>query len=190
MPAGYELFHATHIQRAARRRVHRLYGVALGLILITVLSFALERLGLLPMAAVAWILAGSWLLGVGITARRLRHVRRTVWCVKVAGDALVGYDHARRKTRLEWTVIHHINLTDEALVVVKSPHCCFRIATTFPEYAALSHRIVQYANRHGITVCIDGRPWHQFDVYALYPFLTTGKPPTGKPPTGASGMTA
>lgn len=184
MSAGYELFHANHIQREARRCVHRLYGIALGLALITVLSLGLERFDLVPSTAAACLLVGSWLLGVWITARRLRRVRRNVWCVRIDPDAFVGYDHARRKTRMEWPSIHHVNLTDEALVIVKSPHCFVRVSTTFPEYTALSHRIVHYAARHGTAVCINGRPWHQLDVYELYPFLAN------EPPADTPGMAA
>lgn len=184
MSIGYELFHANHIQYAARRRLHRLYRVMAGLLLVTLSSLTLEWFGPLPMTTTAWILGGTWLLGIGITGWQLERVRRKVWCIKVATDAIVGYDHARRQMRLTWTAIRRIDLTDDALIVMKSPRCFFEVSTTFPEYATLSHRIIRYANRHGAAVYVDGQPWHELDVYALYPFLAT------EPPADASDLTA
>lgn len=184
MSTGYTLFDANHIRRAAHRRVRRLYGMVLGIILMSLLSVGLGRAGLLSTSSIVWALGACWLLAVGVVVWQIRRLRHTVWCVKVSPDALVGYDYTRHKTELAWPSIHRVDLTGDALVVVQSPHRFFEVSTSFPDYPVLSHQVVRLADDHGVPVCIEGQPWPQLDVYELYPFLT------GEPPADAPGMTA
>jgi hypothetical protein len=171
MPGAFDTFDASEIQFETRRSVWRLSGVALLALVVTAGGFVLARRGLLSTAALAWVLLGTWFAAVWVVSWRLRRLRRAIWCVKISDDEIVGYDYARRPLALPWSEIERVDVSDDGLVVVASAYCFFEIPTRFPRYAALSHRLVWTADRHGVHVYVDGRPWQDLDVYHLFSFL-------------------
>ena len=181
MRTDYTLFEANHIQRAIRYRMARLNGVFWGIVLVTMgaalLSRALIHVG--PVALASGV-GGLMLIAIGVGWWH-RALSRTVWCVKVVSDAVVGYDCARRKTVFSWCNVRRIDLTDEALWIVQSPYHVMTISTSFDDFSALSHQILKGAEDHGIPLYIDGQSLDEMDVYVLCPFLTK------EPPTGAAG---
>lgn len=180
MPADYQLYDASHVQRDVRRRMYRLNVALCGLTLLLLIGVFLGRAGHLSAQSVTWMLTGGVLVIASGLGWRHRHLCRTVWCVKVSAEGVVGYDCARRKTNLKWDDLQQINVTDHALVLIQSPYCFFEISTAFFDYPALSHGIVAHAERHDVALSMDGRPLDEIDVYTLYPFLT-GEPPADAP---------
>jgi hypothetical protein len=160
--------------------MHRTNIALCGLGLLLLVGALLGRAGDLSAQPVTWMLTGGLIViasGLGWQHRRLC---RTVWCVKVSEENIVGYDCARRKTTLKWDALQRVDVTDHALVLVRSPYCFFEISTAFFDYPTLSHSILAHAERHDVALCLDGRPLDAIDVYALYPFLT-GEPPADAP---------
>ncbi|MEP0548496.1 MAG: hypothetical protein ABJF88_16285 [Rhodothermales bacterium] len=176
MSDWYEVFDNEQVQFDTRRRVARLVGVlvvvlgaiagAIPLILLYV-PFPFVALGLVGLV-VAGILAWA--------SRAFLRLRSVVWCVKLSVHRVVGYDYARRKSVLPWTEVERVELDAAGLVIAQAPAegrpgRVFRIPHLFPDFPRLSHRVVEYAEAHGLPVCVDGRPWQLLDLSALYPFM-------------------
>lgn len=176
----YEVFDDERVQLRVRRRAAR---QVLGLVV------ALAALGCAGvLLASAW---SSWfaplglvgLLGlavVAMAATSLARLRGVVWCVKLAEDHIVGYDHARRRVAMEWTDVELVDITDGALIVLGRPSGArvpsLHVPTHFADFSALSHRITRYAERHAVPICVEGRPWQLLDVKQLFPFLEQRAP--------------
>jgi hypothetical protein len=112
-------------------------------------------------------------------------LRSVVWCVKLSARGLVGYDYGRRRVALAWPAVERVELDAEGLVVVGrdgggEPRR-LRVPHLFPDYARLSHRVVEYAEAFGRPVYVDGRPWQLLDVHEVYPFLRAACRAGGEP---------
>ncbi len=176
MSDWYEIFDNEQVQSDTRRQVGRLAG------LVVVGCGAV--VGLAPLLAL-WVsspflvagLVGALLAGAFVGASRaFLRLRSVVWCVKLSVHRVIGYDYARRKTVLSWAEIERIELDRTGLLIVGAPtgnrpgrHLC--VPHLFSDFTRLSHRAVEYAEAHGLPVCVDGRPWQLLDVATLYPFL-------------------
>ncbi len=171
MSNWYEVFDNEAVQLHARRQATRLTAVAAAAVLLTLCVAALGFERTLPLPAVGGLLAGTWLGAVWWIASRMRRLRRLVWCIKLSEERVVGYDYTRRKAVLEWSQVHRVALTGDGLLLVGRELCSFEIPHLFPDFAALSHRVVHYAELNGVPVFIDGQPWQDVDVYRLFPFL-------------------
>ena len=176
MADWYEVFDNEQVQLDTRQRVGRLVvalvaGIALGAGSVPVLAFYLGS----PWLAIG--IGGAALIGAALAASRsFLRLRSVVWCVKLSVHRIVGYDYARRKATIPWTRVERIELDRGGLVIAEAPHegipgRVLRIPHLFPDFAALSHRVVEYAEAHGLPVCVNGRPWQFLDVAALYPFM-------------------
>ncbi len=176
MADWYEVFDNEQVQFDTRRRVGRLAGV------LVVGCGAV--VGLAPLLALwlpsPWLVAG--LAGVALAgmfawaSRSFLRLRSVVWCVKLSVHRVVGYDYARRKTVLPWTEVERVEVDGAGLSLVAAPKqgrpgCVLRVPHLFPDFARLSHRAVEYAEAHGLPICVHGRPWQLLDVATLYPFL-------------------
>lgn len=176
MADWYEVFDNEQVQLDTRRRVARLVaalatGLALGAVSVPVLAFYLGS------TLLALGLGGGVMLATAVwTSRAFLRLRSVVWCVKLSVHRIVGYDYARRKATIPWTRVERVELDRAGLVIAEAPHegipgRTLRIPHLFPDFATLSHRVVEYAEAHGLPVCVDGRPWQFLDVEALYPFM-------------------
>lgn len=177
MADWYEVFDNEQVQLDTRQRVARLVvvliaGLALAVGAVPVLAFYLPS----PLLAVG--LGGAVGLGVAVWASQaFLRLRSVVWCVKLSVHRVVGYDYARRKSTIPWSRVERIDITPGGLAIAEAPHegipgRVLRIPHLFPDYAALSHRVVEYAEAHGLPVCVNGRPWQFLDVPTLYPFMS------------------
>lgn len=178
MAEWYEVFDNEQVQLDTRKRVARLAGAVVVLVGAAV-GLAPVLLYLLPSALLAVALVGGALLGVFAWASRaFLRLRSVVWCIKLSVHRVVGYDYARRKAVLPWTEVERIELDAGGLVIAGVPRegrpgRVLRIPFLFPDFARLSHRAVEYAEAHGLPVCVEGRPWQLLDVSALYPFMAS-----------------
>lgn len=176
MADWYEVFDNEQVQLDTRRRVGRLVvvlavGAVVGTVSVPVLAAALGS------TLTALGLGGAVVLAVVVwVSRAFLRLRSVVWCVKLSVHRVVGYDYARRKSTIPWTRVERVALDRAGLVIAEAPHegipgRVLRIPHLFPDFATLSHRVVEYAEAHGLPVCVDGRPWQLLDVAALYPFM-------------------
>lgn len=176
MAEWYEVFDNEQVQFETRKRVARLVGV-----LVVVAAAAL---GLTPILAhlfssvlIALGLAGGLLLGLVVWASRMfMQLRSVMWCIKLSVHRIVGYDYARRKSVLPWTEVERVELDNEGLLIVGAPTegrpgPMLRVPLLFPDFAQLGHRVVEYAEAHGLPICIDGRPWQFIEISTVYPFM-------------------
>ncbi len=171
MSHWYEVFDNEAVQLYARKQAARLTVVTAAAILISLFGLALGSEGYVPMPAIGGLLFFIWFVVVHWMARRMRKLRRLVWCIKLSEDRIVGYDYTRRKAILAWTRVERVDLTRDGLLIVGPELFAFEIPHLFPDFAALSHRVVHYAEVNGVPVSIDGQPWQELDVYQLFPFL-------------------
>jgi hypothetical protein len=172
----YEVYDNEQVQLLTRQRVSRL-SIAFVLGLCVLLGLVPALLIYLPSTAAV---LGVVLLGaVGLFALSAYHMlglRRVVWCIKLSVHRVVGYDYARRKTVLPWPDIERLDVDDQGMLIVGAPQQgrpgpILRIPILFPDFARLSHRLVEYAEAHRVPVCIGGRPWQLLDLSTLYPFM-------------------
>ncbi len=188
MPDRSDVFDADQVLYDTRRRVVRLGRVAIGAGILTVGLVALWLNLALPLPSLGCLLALLWLGETTYSTRRLRKLRRVVWCLKLSSDAVEGYDYARRHLQLAWKHVQRVELTDAGLRVVGDPHPLIEIPDAFVHYSALSHRVVHYAERQGVPIWIDGQPYEEIDVYALFPSLAEG--PSSDAPNRPHGSAA
>lgn len=176
MAEWYEVFDNEQVQFETRKRVARLAG-ALTVLVAATLGLAPVLAHVLSSALLAIGLAGGLLLGTLVwSSRAFMRLRSVMWCVKLSVHRVVGYDYARRKAVLPWTEVERIELDDEGLLIIGAPREArpgrmLRIPYLFPDFSRLSHRVVEYAEAHGLPVCVDGRPWQFLDVTTVYPFM-------------------
>lgn len=176
MADWYEVFDNEQVQFDTRRRVGRLAGalvVGCGAVVVLTPLLILWVPSLVLVAGIVSALLAVMFVWASHAFLRLRSV---VWCVKLSVHRVVGYDYARRKTILSWAEIERVEVDARALSIVASPKNgqtsrILRIPHLFPDFARLSHRAVEYAEAHGLPVCVEGRPWQLLDVETLYPFL-------------------
>lgn len=181
MRAAFETYDAPDIQAQTRLNVQRLaYGVAAAFFATLFIVF-LHQSGVISSAVVAWALFGTWFLTVWCLSWRLQSLRRTVWCVKISPDQIIGYDYARRMTTLNWNDVMRVNMTDAHITVTQSPYCYFEIPVVFPAYSHLAHRLVACAEDNGTDVYLDGRPWSAINIYKSFPFLLSDDSPSDPP---------
>lgn len=177
MSHWYEVYDNEQVQLITRKQVAGLTAAAAITVALTIAGLALGHTGTFPLPAVLGVLLLTWILAVRFAAGRLSRLRRVVWCVKISDDEIVGYDYARNKISLDWPTVEYVELTDTGLVVAGPARCCFEISHLFAAFSELSHRILHHTDRHHIPVLIDGQPWQNLDVFALYPFLQEGSSP-------------
>lgn len=173
MAGLFEVYDNEQVQLVTRRQAavtFLVFAAALGETLFVII---LAREGLLPLWLAIILTVGVWVVAGW---RLIRHVRRTnhiVWCVKISPLEIAGYDYARRKTSLDWCEIEQVDLAREGLLIRGRDERHLEIPHLFPEFASLSHRIVEHAERHDVPIMVDGCSWENLDVHALYPFLSS-----------------
>jgi hypothetical protein len=192
MPDWYEVYDDEQVQLRTRQRVGWLSTAA-----VAALAVGLGSLPLAVLFAPAPILAAAAILGgilaaLSVLGWQVNRLRRVVWCLKLSVHRVVGYDYARRKTELPWPSVERVEVDGGGLLLVgvpppSGPTPALRVSHLFPDYPTLSHRVVEYAEAHGVPVCIEGRPWQLLDVRVLYPFLppTAAVPRPNRPYPGA-----
>jgi hypothetical protein len=172
----YEVYDNEQVQLKTRRQVSRLLGVLLVAVGVSIAILPIVAVHTQSMAAAAGA-AGVLVMGAGlwVGVRTLR-LRCVVWCIKLSFARIVGYDYARRKSVLDWSEVERIELGIDGIAISarpgKSGPRMLKVPHLFPDFAKLSHRLVEYAEAHHVPVCIDGRPWQLLDVAALYPFIS------------------
>ena len=171
MSSWYEVFDNVEVQHVTRKRVAKLMATVVGLVAATLTLLALGHQQVMPLAAAGVLVVVVWTAAVWCISRRMRRLRRVVWCVKLSDREVVGYDYTRHKVRLDWIEVARVDVTHDGLVVYGPDPVVLEVPKLFPDFPALSHRVVGYADFYGVPVYLEGRPWDQLDVFALFPGL-------------------
>lgn len=186
MPTWYEVFDNSEVQYVTRRQVAMVTGLLASMLVLALCAAIYTRAHDVPLAVVGGALLGLWAMLIFGCLVRLRRLRRVMWCVKLSDREVVGYDYARRKVRVDWIDAVRVELNAHGLAVVGTAGCRLEVPHLFPDFATLSHRIVQYAEFYDVPVYVGGQPWQQVDVFELFPFLEEGMAP-GPPPAQGAG---
>lgn len=173
----YDVYDNVEIQLVTRRKAAALTAITVvalaGALLLAVVGFT-GRLPFFPVLLVSMSAGGGFLWWF---TRRLGRLRRIVWCVKLSREEIVGYDYARRRRALAWRKVERVEIGDSGLAIVGPQTLQLEIAHIFREFPQVSHRITRYADRYGIPIFINGKPWQHINVYELYPFLADDSSP-------------
>lgn len=171
MPSWYEIYDNVEVQLQTRKRAGRTTGVASVALLLSAGLVALGIEGSLPV----WLAIGfGGATGGGFTywcVRRLRRLRRLVWCLKISDEEIVGYDYARRQIAVRWSDVERIDVGDGGLVVWDRQGVSLEIAHLFPDFPDVSHQVMKFAGRRDVEVLINGKPWQEINVFDVFPFL-------------------
>lgn len=171
MQSWYEVFDNVQVQLMTRRQAAKLTALAAAAVGLSVSLLLLPQLAAVPFSLVVVVVLAGWVATFVWCARRYRRLRCVVWCVKLSDREIVGYDFARRKTRVDWLDVERVELEKTGLQVVGPDPFRLEISHVFPDFAQLSHRIIHYADFYDIPIHVDGGPWQLLDVYDLFPFL-------------------
>jgi hypothetical protein len=124
--------------------------------------------GVVAAAAAAWLVAG------------LRAIRDLVWRVKLSVRRVIGYDLTQQRVSLVWGDVDCLEIDRRGILIrgrdETGTPSRLRVPPAFPEFSALSHRLVDYAEAYGRPIYVDGRPWQLIDLHAVYPFLQEAVP--------------
>lgn len=126
----------------------------------------------------------SWLAGIGTVCLlpiaylgyRIYRLSQIVWYVKISPDHVEGYDYARRKIRVQWPQIKHLEITNSELTITTKNGRFLTLPPDFADFAAVGHLLFDYSQDRDIPVYIDGVPWHSLSAYTLFPFLEDDEP--------------
>lgn len=171
MADWYEVFDNDEVQDVTRRKV---FVLARNLALTA--GFAVVVFGFAQLGGVPLLLAMGLSMSIVIVAAvntyfKLLQLHRIVWCLKISERRIAGYDYARRKIDLDWIKVSRIELAQSGLVVRGNNKAQLEVSHRYPDFARLSHRIVEYAEFYEIPVYIDGGRWQDVNVQSLYPFV-------------------
>jgi len=185
MEKWYEVFDNEQVQLLTRKQAATLMAVGIALVSITVTLLLIWNEGILSGAETIGSVALIWSVVLRWGIRRFHTLKSIFWCVKLSQSHLVGYDYARKKTSLDWHDIRRVDLTAEGLLIMGTDNQPFEVLHLFPDFAALSHRVCEYAELYEIPIFVDGRPWESLDVFEIYPSLVANRPPdTSGTPSG------
>lgn len=175
----FEVYDNEQVQLVTRRQATFTFVVLAGAIAGSLLLIVLTREAVVPF----WAGLSLTLIVWGVAAYRLAHhfsrTNHVVWCVKISVAQVAGYDYARRQTSLFWTDVREVDLCDQGLRIRGVTDKHIEIPHLFPDFPSLSHRIVEHAERHHVPIFVDGRPFEDLDLYALYPFLSSAESQPG-----------
>ena len=176
MAEWFQVFSDTTALHEARRGTHRvvaLYTAASVALLICAVGVGVAR----PEAAGAAALLG----GVGLSAcalvtlRRLGAHQNRVWRIDLSVHQAVGHAVGGQHRALAWPTLDRVDVSARGLTLTghdpDGRPVRIEVGPTMPDFAALSHRVVEYAEAFHRPVCVDGRPWESLDLTALYPSI-------------------
>ncbi len=181
MPHWYEVYDSDEVLLVTRRQFIWLcmFSVVLAFVFALGMLFVVGRPT--PMYGLASVLIMIGGVGTVYLIRQFNQLRQVVWCVKLSDRRIEGYNYVRQRMRMDWTCIRRIELTRKSVQVIGNLGRTLDVVHRFPDFVALSHRIVEYAEFYEIPVMIEGRPWQELDVHMVYPFIEGDEASLGDP---------
>ena len=171
MAEWFEVYNAKGVLRRARRRANRLvwiYALVSGALVAAapVAALLLPTGGIYVAVGCAAVLLahGVWLIA------RLRRLHGTLWRIDLSVHRALGFDTGRRSWALVWSDVHRVDVSRRGIELVGRTHGSWvrlRVPASFPQYVALAHRVVEYAEAHGRPVWVDGQPWQSIELADL-----------------------
>lgn len=165
--------------RGEARRVAAVFAALSGALMAAALAATLLWPGHATVLAVGC--GGGLTFSAAYVMHRLGRLHARVWRVDLSARRLVAHDAGGHHTSLSWAALDQVDVCDEGLVLsgraADGLRVRLHVAGTLPEFAALSHRTVEYAEAFRRPVCVDGKPWEALDLDAIYPSLRVGSAP-------------
>ncbi len=166
-----EIYDNEQVQWHLRRRVRNLGAflvvyVSLAVVLCAVSVMDAVPNRLLPVgAAILFLGAASW------TATRILGLRNQVWCVKLSPHMIRGYDYRRTPTTISWSDVIALDVTATKISIFCGSGQPLEIPSLFPDFAYVSHRLLDLTELHRVPVYIDGLDLVNTDLFTLLPEL-------------------
>lgn len=176
MSSWSQVFDDDRILEEARVRVRRCVtvfalwsGVLVSLAPLSTLSPHLDA------TSVALVCGALLSVSAGVVMVVLGREYRRIWRIELSVGRFVGHDAAGRRSALPWSQVQRVDITGTGLTVAgRDPSgrpMRLSVATEMPLFTDLAHRAVEYAEAHGRTVCIDGKPLADLNLVELLPSL-------------------
>jgi len=146
------------VLRQARQRAARVSSRGAWMVVVSCLLLALGAYEVLSQPVVLILLAMGWLFTGGWIGRRLQLLRQLTWYVRITPSCIVGSDYVRHSTRIPWSSVAYLNVSDDMLTIVGPGLSVLKVPPLFVGYGALVRAVVDQAMAHGARVYVDGTP--------------------------------
>ncbi|MCS7081611.1 MAG: hypothetical protein RML47_08315 [Bacteroidota bacterium] len=166
----WRVFENERVQYRIRQRVHLLLwglSAATGMAIVLGLGSWLVIDGLLVLVL---LFGGSWLAVLALVSALLVRMQRVVWCVQISPEAVVGYDYARRKTRIEWLYAERVDFDRGGIRIRNSRGRDIEIPADFDRFPEIGELVFQYAEAYEVPLYIEGRSWRDLDIAEIYDY--------------------
>nr|BCX01327.1 MAG: hypothetical protein KatS3mg041_1373 [Bacteroidota bacterium] len=168
MKETWSVFEYDQLQYRIRQRVHLLlwgFAVATAATVVMGLSSSLLIGDLFPTVL---FFGGGWLVLLALVSMLLVRMQRRVWCVQISPEAIVGYDYARRKTRIDWLYAERVDLDQRGIRIRNSRGRDIEIPADFDRFPEVGELVFRYAERYQVPLYIEGRAWHELTIEKIY----------------------
>lgn len=172
----YENYDNDDVHFRLRGQVAKLSSLFAVALIFSIVLLLIRQQWTLPSSLVTMLVGAAWGGTSWWIYRRLARLRHVVWGVKVSDEEVIGYDYARRRITLPWREMRHVSLDEQGLRLQGHGDNWFEVPGHFDDFGDLSHNLAGLAERYGIPLHVDGRPWQEVNVYQLFPFLSKDPP--------------
>ncbi|MDQ7041788.1 MAG: hypothetical protein Q9M35_12700 [Rhodothermus sp.] len=177
------VFEDERVLRQLRRQAAWTVAVAAvgfigGLVLLSLMRrYQIADLPTAGMLCLGWGGLTAW------AALRLYRLQQHIWRLQLSATALTGYDYGRHAWRIDWSLLDHVELTDQDLRITTRDGRRFVIPGCHADFPELGHALVDKAERLGCPLYVNGRPFEALDIRTLLPL-----PPDITLPADSSGQ--
>lgn len=168
-----EIYDNEQVQWYLRQRVTNLAAGIVASVSLAVFACSVSGMNVVPYGRVLIAIAVSALVAAALTGIRILRLRTRVWCIKLSPHMVMGYDYRRKATTLCWSDVSRINVGAEGVLIAGKLGGSIFLPQLFPDYAHISHRILDLAELHRLPVHVEGQSIADTDVFDLLPELAT-----------------
>ncbi len=166
-----EIYDNEQVQWHLRQRVRTLSGIVAAYASMAVVLCAISAVDLLTNVLFP---VGAAIVCMGLAAwngTRILGLRNQVWCVKLSPHMIRGYDYRRTPTTISWSNVVAVDVTGGHVRIETGAGQPLEIPSLFPDFAYVSHRIIDLAELHRVPVHVDGQALADTDLFSLLPEL-------------------
>ena len=164
-----EVFSDERVRALVRARARRLvvgFALASGFL---VAAAPLVTVWWPPIAGPAALTCGVVLTALAVvTLRRLARLHRMLWRVELSVGRVVAHDVGGRRVSVVWPALDAVDVRHDGIAFAGRDgggrRVRFVVPRTLPQFTALGHRAVEYAEAFGRPLWVDGQPWDRLDV--------------------------
>jgi hypothetical protein len=167
------------VRTAARRSAN---GMMVRFALVSGALVALAPVSTLLVPSMGLILPAACLLVLvvhaGILAVRLRRVHNVVWRIEMSIHGVTLIEAGGLRRRSAWQQVERVDVRTCGIEVVLRPEARraagrMLVPESFRGHAALARRLLDYAEATNVAVWVEGQPWQEVGLAAVYESLKT-----------------